>query len=114
MKIVELEAQLEVCLVECGGKYLKKGERMKVSADVAPRIMSQYRGLKKVGETEGKLTQGHFGDLVGGGEANKPAKKKVAPKAKEETKSEVGETTDKSMGTQSGKPKKKTAKKKSK
>ena len=82
MKCVSLEAQSYVMIGECGGAVLQKGQVIVVQAEIAERMMLQYKVLKSTGVCEmERLKGGHY--QVGGASAPEPketvAESKPAP-----------------------------------
>jgi hypothetical protein len=75
---------------DLGQEALNKGDVLAIRADMAPRVLTQYNPrFKEAGHEEAALSQGFY----------------EVRHARSETRTDVGEASDKSMGTQSGRPK---------
>lgn len=104
---------------ECGGVFLRHGDKLLVLSSIAARMVNQYRGRLVAGsesEVE-RLRGGHYQhNAAGNGDAPKAAPKKVEAKKEEapvaeQKEAEEGQVSDRSMGDQEGKPKRKAKKK---
>lgn len=120
MKCVDLIATRYVIMADCGGHVMQEGDVIMVDELVADRMCLQHKMTKGESHEVGKLQHGHWQvrkmTVEGGANVEKALKVKEAPK--EEVKkaddipaAEDFEPADKSMGTQSGEPKKKKKKK---
>lgn len=102
MKCVKLKARAYMMMTECGGATLQAGDVMVVRADIADRMLLQYRGqLAADGMCEmDRLKHGHYQVGTAAAPAPKKVKKKEkAPvKEKAEDKSMMGKVKAKIKG----------------